>query len=161
MSDGELEASATMLARILSETGASAPLLISDAEALGEQLKPHPGGHWLSGPEALPQTLERMSADLAIVDAAAALPPGNATALVSWLRDVHVQKVLVMARSDNAGELSRHSLIGLGFHRLAVSRDATGRRRWYEYDMAHYKVTPDWLNPRNWANPELWDKYRW
>ncbi|MFW6041456.1 MAG: DUF6231 family protein [Guyparkeria sp.] len=31
----------------------------------------------------------------------------------------------------------------------------------YQFDIHDYKQTPDWLNPRNWANPELWDKYRW
>ncbi|WP_404840873.1 DUF6231 family protein [Alkalilimnicola ehrlichii] len=27
--------------------------------------------------------------------------------------------------------------------------------------MATYKTTPDWLNSRNWAHPELFDKFRW
>ena len=31
----------------------------------------------------------------------------------------------------------------------------------YQFDIADYKKTPDWLNPSHWANPELWDKYRW
>lgn len=29
------------------------------------------------------------------------------------------------------------------------------------YNIADYKPVPDWLNPRHWANPELWDKHRW
>ncbi|MDD3447840.1 MAG: DUF6231 family protein [Gammaproteobacteria bacterium] len=31
----------------------------------------------------------------------------------------------------------------------------------YGFDIATYKVTPDWLNSRYWANPELWDRYWW
>jgi len=31
----------------------------------------------------------------------------------------------------------------------------------YKFDINDYKATPDWLNPDHWANPELWDKYRW
>ncbi|WP_290652932.1 DUF6231 family protein [Aquisalimonas sp.] len=31
----------------------------------------------------------------------------------------------------------------------------------YGFDVGTYKTTPDWLNPRYWANPELWGKYRW
>lgn len=31
----------------------------------------------------------------------------------------------------------------------------------FNYDIRDYKHTPDWLNARNWANPELWGKYRW
>ena len=26
------------------------------------------------------------------------------------------------------------------------------------YDIAEYKDNPDWLNNKNWANPELWEK---
>ena len=26
------------------------------------------------------------------------------------------------------------------------------------YDIAEYKDKPDWLNNKNWANPELWEK---
>ncbi len=31
----------------------------------------------------------------------------------------------------------------------------------YKYDITTYKKKPEWLNPTNWANPELWDKFRW
>ena len=28
----------------------------------------------------------------------------------------------------------------------------------YAYNISNYKMTPDWLNSENWANPELWEK---
>ena len=31
----------------------------------------------------------------------------------------------------------------------------------YQFDIIDYKTTPDWLNSRHWANPEMWDKARW
>jgi hypothetical protein len=31
----------------------------------------------------------------------------------------------------------------------------------YEYDIASYKTTPDWLSAKGWANPERWEKERW
>ncbi|MGD8939893.1 MAG: DUF6231 family protein [Gammaproteobacteria bacterium] len=31
----------------------------------------------------------------------------------------------------------------------------------YAFDIASYKTTPDWLNNKYWANPELWDKHWW
>lgn len=31
----------------------------------------------------------------------------------------------------------------------------------YKFDINDYKKTPDWFNAEHWANPELWDKYRW
>jgi hypothetical protein len=35
-------------------------------------------------------------------------------------------------------------------------------RQWaLVFDVGSYKATPDWLNARHWANPQLWDKYRW
>ncbi|MCJ8170117.1 DUF6231 family protein [Atopomonas sediminilitoris] len=29
------------------------------------------------------------------------------------------------------------------------------------YNLLHYKPAPDWLNARFWANPEMFDKFRW
>jgi len=31
----------------------------------------------------------------------------------------------------------------------------------FEFDIRSYKPAPDWLNAKNWANPERWDKHRW
>lgn len=33
---------------------------------------------------------------------------------------------------------------------------------WFlHFDIHQYKETPDWLNAKNWAHPERWDKERW
>jgi len=31
----------------------------------------------------------------------------------------------------------------------------------FKYNISDYKKTPDWLNSDNWANPQMWGKYRW
>jgi len=31
----------------------------------------------------------------------------------------------------------------------------------FKYNIMDYKKTPNWLNTDNWANPKLWNKYRW
>ena len=31
----------------------------------------------------------------------------------------------------------------------------------FKYNISDYKKTPDWLNSDNWANPNMWEKYRW
>lgn len=31
----------------------------------------------------------------------------------------------------------------------------------YHYNIDSYKKTPDWFNSKNWANPELWNKFFW
>ncbi len=161
MSGSSVVAITTMLTTVVAEAGAEAPLLISDRDELRAAINALPGGRSWHGIEATDAALEAVRADLALLDADAALPAGTATTLVSRLRDVHVQRVVVIAAAGGRGELSRQALIGLGFHRLGSSMDADRRRHWYEFDLASYKVTPDWLSPRNWANPELWDKYRW
>ncbi|MDG4868168.1 DUF6231 family protein [Guyparkeria sp. 1SP6A2] len=46
-------------------------------------------------------------------------------------------------------------MIALGFRGTELPEPV------FKYDILDYKHTPDWLNARNWANPELWGKYRW
>ena len=45
----------------------------------------------------------------------------------------------------------------------AVARLEADGAQWHawSYDIRTYKSVPDWLNPKFWANPENWDKYRW
>lgn len=31
----------------------------------------------------------------------------------------------------------------------------------FEYNIHSYKSVPDWLNNKFWANPNMWNKYRW
>jgi hypothetical protein len=100
--------------------------------------------------------------DLAVVDAEAAFADGaSAVHLISRLRDVYANQVLVIGARQTTAALDRHQLVGLGFRRWATTGEGGQRRRWYEFSLADYKVTPDWLSPRHWANPELWDRYRW
>lgn len=91
-----------------------------------------------------------------------ALTPRGAAQLLSQLRDLYASWVIVITDRDAPPEgLSRHDLVGLGFSLLGDAIHDTQPVHVYEFDMATYKTTPDWLNSRYWANPELWDKYRW
>ncbi|AGY91941.1 hypothetical protein SPICUR_04820 [Spiribacter curvatus] len=109
-----------------------------------------------AGLENLPQV------ELAVVDGAAAFADeAAAIQLVSRLRDVCASRVLVIGAPQSGALLGRQQLIGLGFRRWETTGEGDDRRRWYEFSLADYKVTPDWLNARHWANPELWDRYRW
>jgi len=31
----------------------------------------------------------------------------------------------------------------------------------FGFELFGYEDRPEWLNPRHWAHPELWDKFRW
>lgn len=145
----------------LEDVGDGHAIVITDATGLHEALADTEA--ILLGSDGAESRLDDLPrAALAIVDGCAAFSSeAAAVQLVGRLRDLHADRVLVIADRGDDAHLGRHTLIGLGFQRWGHSRDPDGRRRWYEFDMAHYKVTPDWLNARHWANPELWDKYRW
>ena len=52
--------------------------------------------------------------------------------------------------------------LALGFSQVsnpAASGDSVFTA--FEFELHTYKQIPDWLNAKNWANPELWDKHSW
>lgn len=82
---------------------------------------------------------------------------GNLERELAALRDLHAGAVLAVAEQD--APLSDAGWRALGFttHR----RDARTGTALQGFNLYDYKQRPDWLNARNWANPELWDVYRW
>ena len=56
---------------------------------------------------------------------------------------------------------STRDFLGLGFRRLRCAVPIESDYWLYRYAIHDYKITPDWLNSRHWANPEQWDKHRW
>ncbi len=136
------------------------PLIVSDNPTLAQAITAWPNAVWNSAAlRKADHTLPRT--DLAIIDGDLPLSSAGANALLSAMRDVYADRVIVIAASQADAPINRERLVGLGFYRYAVSDDAGITRRWYAFDLADYKVTPDWLSPRHWANPELWDKFRW
>jgi len=96
------------------------------------------------------------------------LPKGAAESLIARLRDVHAERLCVAvpigARDAQQSAWEHLELIAFGFtllRRYPALAGRAGALHLYGYDVASYKQTPDWLNPRYWAHPELWDKYRW
>lgn len=96
--------------------------------------------------------------DLAILtDALESLDRGEASGLLARLRDLYAGCVVLLVSHTDC-DWSGTDLTALGFTRL---HEIPGRGTLYGFDIATYKTTPDWLNPDYWANPELWDRYRW
>lgn len=110
-------------------------------------------------------------------------PPAG-RALLAQLRDVLASKVIVLSKPS--AEWTLTDFLALGFSSLngeiAASitsnldgtmddtqdntqnekqLDQLGDTNFYGFDISDYKRTPDWLNSKYWANPRLWDKYRW
>ncbi len=77
--------------------------------------------------------------------------------MLSAMRDLSGIPVIVRT-ADNftLTQDQRSQLRALGF----TGHDGMGKDA-YTFNIANYKETPEWLSPRNWANPELWDKFRW
>ncbi|MDZ7809816.1 MAG: DUF6231 family protein [Arhodomonas sp.] len=99
--------------------------------------------------------------DLALIAADAAIEPGDAAVVLARLRDLCARHVLAATDATASYPWRRSDLVALGYIHLGDCRDAAGPVSLYEFDISTYKTTPDWLSPRNWANPEMWDRYRW
>jgi hypothetical protein len=56
---------------------------------------------------------------------------------------------------------SAQDMRGFGFESLGTVRAGAAVLGTYGFDIDRYKRTPDWLNARHWANPELWGRFRW
>ncbi|MDP2225862.1 MAG: DUF6231 family protein [Moraxellaceae bacterium] len=82
----------------------------------------------------------------------------EARRVIAALRDIKVRQLLVFVPENL---LDGTALLGLGLCRQArYEVDDLAWHAW-SFDIRHYKPVPDWLNPKFWANPENWDKYRW
>jgi len=77
------------------------------------------------------------------------------------IRLVAIPEASQSAQVNPSGPQWVEQLQALGF--LKHQADTTkGVSDWILYfDIRQYKETPDWLNPRNWAHPERWNKFRW
>jgi hypothetical protein len=84
-------------------------------------------------------------------------------ALVAALRDRYAKRfcVVVAEPRQDGGAWTANDLRALGLAQWAQQPTPDAVLRAFGYDVATYKETPDWLNARHWAHPELWDKYRW
>ena len=162
MANGALN---TRLQSVLADIGPDSVLIIGDTLVSTVQSFMGDGGSvtCLASAEAAEGVSALDVHDLALVQADTAMPAEGIDVLLSRLRDLYARKVLVIVSPDlDKGPWRRQALIGLGFTPYGEATDAEGERlSLYQFDIATYKTTPDWLSPSNWANPELWDKYRW
>lgn len=90
----------------------------------------------------------------------------NAAALIARLRDVLCQRLLLVVPIGAHWQQHRSiwqqtDLLAYGFTLLSSEQRQGRLVQIYGFDLATYKSTPDWLNSRYWAHPELFDKYWW
>lgn len=103
---------------------------------------------------------ERHDAAL-LSDVVGRLPRDDAASVIARVRDLHARRLCLLVDeqvTQGATPLDGNELRALG---LRVLPAVQGLPRVYGFDMASYKATPDWLNARHWAHPELFDRHRW
>ena len=92
------------------------------------------------------------------------IPSASLTTLLARIRDLHAVKVLHL---DRCTRWSLADSLALGFSQLASGCSLLGQHGTmvdftaFEFEIRNYKQVPDWLNAKNWANPELWGKHSW
>lgn len=79
----------------------------------------------------------------------------QATRTIAALRDLQAEVVIAVAGEDCVITATQWRALGFRVHQH------TSEATIHAFNLFDYKRRPDWLNPRHWANPELWDKYRW
>ncbi len=121
----------------------------------------------ISGADLLVQDFKPNRSDVAIVAAKLEhMEKGEAATVIARLRDLY-SKVLYAAvpLGDRWPGLVSHwdnqELIVLSLRQMRRYSIEGKSLLLYHYDIYDYKLTPDWLNSKYWANPHMWDKARW
>ncbi len=136
------------------------PELDQEFKTLGDRLNPAPAftiaepAAWLRRPR--PEQRHRLGL---LWHSPPSLPDADYDHLLARLRDLDCEAVYARCLTQCGGtrQWSRH-LRSLGF--LPVRHYADDTSLFY-FDIYDYKLLPDWLNSKFWANPEMWDKARW
>lgn len=81
--------------------------------------------------------------------------------LISRLRDLHAKLLWVMVSGEQSERYGSSEAIAQGLRMVSAEKFGTGTSQWYEFSLEFYKPVPQWLNARDWANPDQWDKSRW
>lgn len=117
--------------------------------------------------DALPYRQKPLRYDVGIVvDTLEYLDKEQSGQLIARLRDLHTDRFVIVVRIGDQWEHIKsiwQTVDLLGFGMKLVSRYHIDNKpiHVYKYDISTYKKTPEWLNAKNWANPELWSRFRW
>lgn len=101
-----------------------------------------------------------------VVCALEALPKAQASTILGRLRDVHARRLMLVVRIGDrwpglVSHWERNDLFAHGLRCIGRYGETDAPIHLYRFDLYDYKSVPDWLNAKNWAHPDLWDKHRW
>lgn len=147
-----------LMSQALHDSAAQTLLWVADC-ALPEQLTANEVR--IASPAELMSKPWQQRYDLALVYLAPSTDPEAAKHLLSSLRDLHARQ-FVACLPVNHWQWPESALLALGLQQHARFHDSAGTlfEAW-GFDIRTYKAVPDWLNPRFWANPENWNRFRW
>ena len=85
--------------------------------------------------------------------------PEQLDSVIAHLRDFLSMEIYVLHPGDTMEQARRMSSLGL----RCLQTIEAGGQSWglNHFSLKTYKDTPSWLNNRYWANPHLWNKFRW
>jgi len=81
--------------------------------------------------------------------------------LLARLRDHYSPVLMVLAAAHGPGAWAAADFLAMGFGQTGSAGEGPAATVLYRYALRDYKETPEWLNSRFWAHPELFDKFRW
>ncbi len=96
-----------------------------------------------------------------VADTLEHLETGQAEQLISRLRDLHAKLLWAIIPAGGDQRYNRKNAVAQGMRMVSPENFGAGNLQWYEFSLQFYKPVPQWLNARNWANPERWEKSRW
>lgn len=106
--------------------------------------------------------------DLVILADIETMQKKPAMQLIGRIRDFHARHLLVMyqveqgrSSGENASTWQRQDFIACGMRLFNKYSAGSHDLHVYRFELSDYKITPDWFSSKFWANPELFDKYRW
>ncbi|HKK14334.1 MAG TPA: DUF6231 family protein [Gammaproteobacteria bacterium] len=159
----------TDFVRLVAETRPHTLLVIGpDAGALADRVRAHVGDMATLDPEEALEALSGLARYrlVWVYGTLERLAKERANVLMGGLRDLHAQRLYVLVpiggrRGDERSHWRETDLLALGLSRSQRYSQAGRNLDLYGFDLFDYKQTPDWFSARHWANPQLWDQYRW
>jgi len=166
----------TILNRILTDHPPKSLLCVGQdiRNAMSEFLVQHPDCHLIekdiintNAQQAIQSLDTKGSFEFGIVsNTIEHLDKATAEHVLARLRDIHTKKLLIVVPigklwKNHVSYWEETDLLALGFILKANMTIDKKPVHVYAFDIATYKTTPDWLNNKYWANPQLWDKHWW
>ncbi len=111
-------------------------------------------------PFSLEQLNDIEPIDLAVVsDITDILTKHDATQWLGSLRNRYAAHIIIISDGDASSKQGwqLNDYLGLGMKQF----QSTKKHQLFVYAIESYQRKKDWLNSKNWANPENYGKYRW